>query len=49
MLARKVPLERRALRLNRHPGLDPGSTFLRHRRKEDGCRVKPGMTMMMRI
>ncbi|HLL31543.1 MAG TPA: hypothetical protein VK403_11150, partial [Allosphingosinicella sp.] len=30
---------------NRHPGLDPGSTFFSIPVEEkDGCRIKPGMT-----
>jgi hypothetical protein len=39
-------LERSAFRLNRHPGLDPGSTFLKRLRGKEkgGCRIKSGMT-----
>jgi hypothetical protein len=32
--------------LNRHPGLDPGYTFVKRlkAKKKDGCRIKSGMT-----
>jgi hypothetical protein len=39
-------LERWVFRLNRHPGLDPGSIFLNLLKpgKKGGCRIKSGMT-----
>jgi hypothetical protein len=39
-------LERCAIRLNRHPGLDPGSIFFNalEIKEEGGCRIKSGMT-----
>jgi hypothetical protein len=42
--------QRHAQNLNRHPGLDPGSTFfLAVAAKEGGCRIKSGMTKGARI
>jgi hypothetical protein len=34
------------VQVNRHPGLDPGSTFFKRltAKKKDGCRIKSGMT-----